>query len=279
MALEAASAIWQVVRMTSADGSVLHGILAEPSAKTRGLIVHVHGTWGNFYGNRFVTEVGERAVREGWSFASLNFPGHDETAMEEHIQDFRPALDGWLDELGHSFDPLILLGHSLGALKVLDYTSQGRTGVAASLAGCILLAAFDCVGFYERESTTTNRAANDLLDSREIVSESIFPHWLLRWSTLRELVAPQGPWDLFRSRFGSGEELLRNALPVPAMFMIGSDDFAGVPSGTEVHELAVASGAFTRTVLVDGAPHGFGGYEDTVASEVTQWLDGLLPRR
>lgn len=253
------------------EGSVLHGLIAR-SEGAKGLLIHVHGTWGNFYGNAFISAVARRALLAGWSFATVNVPGHDETAMDESIAQFEPSIRAWLTHLNPEGLPVVLQGHSLGALKILDLLSRPESLEDLGVEATFLLSAFDCVGFYEREANL--ELAQELgLGVTSIVPDDVFPYWLLRWGALQRLSENGGEWDLFRSRLqGSAALLARDTLPVPAFFVIGSEDFAAVPSVESVVTAVRESAVFQSAVVVQGAPHGFNEREEDVASVVASWL-------
>lgn len=256
------------------QGVALHGLIARPS-EAKGLVVHVHGTWGNFYGNSFIGAVAEQIVAAGWSFATVNVPGHDETAIDEYVAAFEPAMRAWLGHLNAEKIPVVLQGHSLGALKILDFMSRETATTDLEIKAVFLLSAFDCVGFYEREADL-DLASSLGLDRMSLVPDEVFSYWLLRWSALQRLTAVDGEWDLFRSRRPAGSDLLaRGPLSVPTFFAIGSEDFAAVPSVDTVLEAVRNSGAFQSIEVVHGAPHGFDSREDHLAALLASWLNYL----
>lgn len=259
------------LRTISSGDLVLHGLMASPEAPI-GLIVHVHGTWGNFYGNAFVEEIGAAAVSDGWAFATVNVPGHDETAMDESLQDSTTAISQWLDVLNPDNLPVVIQGHSLGALKIIKLASDPIQMAAMNIRGVILLSAFDCVGFYRRESSLSEI---DLATKpgRAIVPESVFGYWPLRWSMLGRLVEVDGEWDLFRSRLLNPDHILGLVeFKVPVFFAIGDQDFAAVPSVESVVQTVRQAGFAADIAVIPGAPHGYVGQEHMLVASVLSWL-------
>lgn len=260
-----------VLRSVTVRDSLLHGLVAWPE-KPIGLVVHVHGTWGNFYGNAFVEEVAVAAVSEGWAFATVNVPGHDETAMDEVLEDSTTAISQWLEALNPSALPVVIQGHSLGALKTIKLASDPIRMAALHVKALVLLSAFDCIGFYARES---NLSGIELaaMPAGEIVPESVFGYWLLRWDMLSRLMAVDGEWDLFRSRLLDPDRLLGSVeFSVPVFYAIGDQDFAAVPSVEAVVEIVRQAGFATDVAVIPEAPHGFGGQKQVLAAGIVRWL-------
>jgi predicted alpha/beta-fold hydrolase len=139
-----------------ANGVELHGIYASPPEGSEKLAIHVHGTWGNFYGNPFIAPLAEVYLKNGYAFLSANFPGHDETAVTENIEDFEPALQSWMSQWPRR--RVLLQGHSLGAIKVLKLR-KSKAWSALNVMGVVLLSPFDVTRFYEVQ---TKMSVSDL---------------------------------------------------------------------------------------------------------------------
>jgi pimeloyl-ACP methyl ester carboxylesterase len=260
-----------ILRHLDLGSARLHGIETWPD-QPRGLLIHLHGTWGNFYANSLVEEVAKAALSEGWGFASVNLPGHDETAMDESLEDSSTAVTQWIELLNPRGLPVVIQGHSLGALKAINFASNSPRIHALRVKSLFLLSAFDCVGFYLRETKISDKDFS-AMPPGEIVPESVFGYWLLRWAMLDRLTTVDGEWDLFRSRLLNPDELLGSIrLTIPAFFAIGSLDFAAVPSSSEVAATVRENRAFTEAVVIPDASHSFAGKETTLAANIARWL-------
>jgi len=253
----------------------LHGLL-NAASESRATVIHIHGTWGNFYGNRFVSSLAEVYATRGISFASLNFPGHDETSMTERIQEFADALEAWISFLAPT-GPIILQGHSLGASKIA--LTQLTDRAPRGFAGAVLLAPFDVVAFYAKAldpivspTTQPSRALESVanLDDADLLPRERFDHWLLSAGTLRAALTDDA-WDQFPVRYGDPGRFLES-ISVPKLVLLGSEDSLSLPNPMEF--LSVLSrGRETRAALIEGAPHNFAGFEDVVGGHVAAWLD------
>jgi pimeloyl-ACP methyl ester carboxylesterase len=125
----------ELVRATTPDGLTLDG--AWQPAPPGGLALDgaclVHGTGSNFYSSTFMEMLATNLHALGISVARINTRGHDsistavaaqgplrQGAAFECIDDCRHDLSGWAEWLRKNAGPrLLLLGHSMGALKCL----------------------------------------------------------------------------------------------------------------------------------------------------------------
>lgn len=251
----------------------LHGIATHINSKNN-FVLHLHGTGGNFYYNSFINFLGNMYASIGYAFASVNLPGYDNFAKDEKFTDSRQAIETWLKHFG--IESAILQGHSLGALKALDFCHTcNRNNIVNKL---ILLSPFDIVAFY------TNSKLNDLgkirsevtkiknsSDGATLVPKDIFSYWDISVDTFLELTSPEGPADRFPSR--STQKLLNGdwLTTLPTYLAIGGNDFACYPSPEGVYESLPKSNLLTID-LIANAPHGFDGYIDLLVKHISDWL-------
>lgn len=261
----------RIVRLETDGTGSLQGMLSLPTGQPEGLAIYVHGTWGNFYGNELGQALGQTCLDAGWAYLAANFPGHDETAMDETLEDFAPALEEWARHVGVPNRNVMLIGHSLGALKVLDF--MRRESQEFSVRGAVLLAPFDCVAFNQRESNLKQNAIERLRRNRdEIVNSRVFPHWLLRQGMLADLIEPSGPWDILPLRSPETRPRPLPSSTCPVWAAIGSEDFAAVPDPPTVTARLRATGLFREVAFVEGAPHNFAGRLTEVQRLLQGWL-------
>ncbi|GIE78087.1 hypothetical protein Aph02nite_40370 [Actinoplanes philippinensis] len=259
---------FELVQLATSTGS-LHGLVHHVE-QPRGLALHIHGTWGNFYGNPFINPLASAYAELGYSFATVNVPGHDETAANERMDDFPPALAEWARLLNPQ-GPLILQGHSLGAIKIA-YAHQQKK-LPPEVRAFVLLAPFDVVQFYSGPVggvAGLNELIHDLADD-DNVPRSVFDMWPITVGTIRSATTQSGAWDQFPTRDDSaGSFVAENSLPM--LVLVGGDDFAASPSPEAVINSFSASPAVTARV-VPGAPHNFAGAEDAVVRHLKNWLE------
>lgn len=259
----------------SVGNQVLHGIATEGDVNSP-IAIHLHGTGGNFYFNAIATQLADTYRENGYRFASVNLPAYDADYRTEDFSAYRQALDAWLAHL--SSGEYLLQGHSLGALKALDYVHlQDRKARCKRL---VLLSAFDVVAFYCAKQVASvpqiRKRVQDLAmegGGGTPVPKDIFDVWEISAGTFLSMTEPGGPADRFPSRV---PEALASAtwLPSQDVFLaIGGADFAAFPSPREVISALPAVGTL-RTALIEGAPHNFDGHVSELIAEVGHWLKG-----
>lgn len=134
-----------LVTCTTPDGGTLEGCLSlpatVPAAPAFDAVCLVHGAGGNFYSSTFFQMLAERFAALGTAALRINTRGHDGIstfvtkqgnrkggAAFEIVDDCRHDLAGWTNFLRErGYQRLLLLGHSLGAIKALYAVANGLT--------------------------------------------------------------------------------------------------------------------------------------------------------
>lgn len=98
------------------NGRVFYETAAAPSA-AKGSLVLVHGAGGTH--QKWAGQLDEGI--EGWFLAALDLPGHggSEGSALESVADYAEALADFIEKIAMP-RPLILVGHSMGAIIVLQ---------------------------------------------------------------------------------------------------------------------------------------------------------------
>lgn len=136
----------RLVKITAGDGHELDGILYEAD-ESLATVLHVHGSLGNFYHQRFITVFARALTREGINLLSCNMRAHDGIAegydtegemkyvggslarFETCVEDIKGAV-AWSRRMGRQ---VYLQGHSLGCDRVLHYLESTRAGLSPIL--------------------------------------------------------------------------------------------------------------------------------------------------
>lgn len=104
------------------------------------IIIHIHGSFGNFYQNKFIWYMSDLYCKNGIDFLSINTSAHDGisegyygknlkyvggavTRYQDSQLDIQAAVD-FARQLG--YDDIILQGHSLGCDKIIDFSINSR---------------------------------------------------------------------------------------------------------------------------------------------------------
>lgn len=139
-----------LVTFESPTGFQLDGILfGDDNFST--YVVHVHGSLGNFYQNRFLRVMAKRYAEAGMGLLSFNLSSHDGLAEGyRNDDDFEYSggsvvnFDRCLDDIEGAVafaeglgDRIVLQGHSMGCDRVLHYLiNRGKTYDCVLLGPC-----------------------------------------------------------------------------------------------------------------------------------------------
>ncbi len=132
----------------TADNERLHGLLFTPPESQSDLaLVFVHGVAMNFYLPPLVV-FGQELAQRGYHSFVINTRGHDWISRAgnltkfggsayEDLEDCLPDLDGALELLKEKgYHRYVLIGHSLGAIKLIIYQGTRRRGDVVGVVSC-----------------------------------------------------------------------------------------------------------------------------------------------
>jgi len=119
----------QIVSITTKDNFTLHGLLSTSKKKTKKIIIHFHGSAGNFYQNSFYPSLTNLYESLNIAFLSVNTRGSGVYDIEKGtkpkgaaVEIFEECLfdiDAWIDfAILQGFKEIILEGHSFGTNKI-----------------------------------------------------------------------------------------------------------------------------------------------------------------
>lgn len=249
-----------LVNFESLDGLSLDGALFMPQARTRRVVLHVHGYMGSFYQPGFVNTMARALAREGWAMLSFNNRGSGVQTrfyknadgkkervilggltekMDECIMDISGAID-FLK--GRGFEEIILSSHSLGCSKIAYYAM--KTGYADKM---IMLAPCDSC-----------RSRGD--KEKEEIRKKILP--------------ADGVFDIFRYRDGKAYPLAES-LKANILVQIGTED-SYYEQGNKIECINYIKSAFKNTkvsgYIIDGADHSYRGKEEEMIKNVISFI-------
>ena len=194
-----------VVRATAEDGVELQGLnFRSENNQSSTVIVHLHGTGGNFYRNPFTEHFADAYPKIGYSFMTVNLRNHDDGSINEKFEDSTRDIDCWMSrafDLG--YQQIILQGHSLGALKAVYYLSRKPSKEVPKV---ILLSPFDIIAFYSsmhpenRTSLVTSVRQIAEKDPSALVPKELWSTWAISAGTFLNLVDQQTSADIFPFR-------------------------------------------------------------------------------
>jgi len=268
----------KIIRVETADKVQLQGILYAPSERSALGVLHMPGSYGNFYENRFIDALADFYPTQGITLISCNNRGHDGNSAYERFEKCILDIEAWLNWFeSNGIKRFILQGHSFGTHKIAYYL---REHANEKVSGCILLAPFDLIAFYggtEEVRRRNLRKARELADRDEdsIMPKEVWSEWPISSGTYLNLVGYETKTDLFNFRTSKeGIDALRE-LRVPIFAAIGGDDFASFPSPRECVDILsrtdLPCGKVTSH-LINDAPHNFDGHIEDLIEKLRKWI-------
>jgi dienelactone hydrolase len=244
----------KLVKFYSTDGLELNGALFTPEKSTQKIIIYVHGSGGNFYGNSFIKSLAEKSVANGFAFLSFDnrgagammkfkkqgentslMIGNELEVFEDCIHDIQGAVD-FTQEVGYK--EIVLVGHSLGCNKILQYALESGFG-----GRLVLLAPVDMV---------------EISLVRKLTRKT-------PWEADTEI-------DMLRYRDGKVVERV-SSVKNDVLVQVGTlDECIYQPDKTDCVEYLKKVFPNLSADLIDGADHHYSGYENVLADNVIKWV-------
>ena len=296
----------KIVKTTTLDGLILQGFISVPenNFERKACVIHVHGSYGNFYKNFFLDNISSRLSKNGIGFFSIGTRGRDYYSdfkikkedgydskrigsINEIFQECRLDIDAWIKyakELG--FNKIILQGHSLGAMKVVYFSNNSDF----KLSGIILISPPDIFGF--QESNAGYRLHDNLRKAKELKEKDGL--LLMPKETYFDIVSAQTYISLFDTPKDTGMftysdvNLMRRAgmskIDCPLLAIFATEHEAIInPIDYCINSIreSISNNADFSYIVIDGANHGYHNKEDRLASVISDWLikNILLPKR
>ncbi|MBN1373919.1 DUF1749 domain-containing protein [Candidatus Dojkabacteria bacterium] len=288
----------QLVQTFTEDDLQLSAFFVEGD-KTKPAIIHVHGFEGDFFSNKFVHAIGDTVSSDGNAYLTCQTRGmgmatefHTATPEVgrniggdyERLEEAHYDISAWIKfllELGYK--SVILQGHSLGTIKIVRYMSEGK--YADRVKALILLCPFDKTAgsdiytkgkLKEYVETTRKKVregkGRDIIPSEYDPSDSSYQTFL-SWYDDTNLGRM---FDFYNKEY---EFPVLKALNLPVHVIVGSKDeyFAPGQEGkfSEVLKFMLSKLKNGTGKLIEGATHGFGGYEDMAAKSVIEFVGSV----
>tara|TARA_B100000315_G_scaffold187738_1_gene177376 strand:- start:8226 stop:9068 length:843 start_codon:yes stop_codon:yes gene_type:complete len=269
----------ELVEVLTPDGLDLDGLLFRPTKikNPESAVLMVHGVGWNFY-RGLMRKMAERLANRGFATLSINTRGHDWLARGGSGRDFVGAafetieestfdLDGFIEDLeAKGFTRLALIGHSLGAVKVLKYQAEHprpsvKTVISVSspdLSSGNLLGKAELNLDYEAAERLMKNGENESLIRGKFASDMDV---YFSAKTIVNKYGPEGRGDVrkFISRIN-----------LPTLITTGSEEKKISEYGVRLTEIAKST-VLTRTEI-EGADHFYKGKEDQLELILYEWL-------
>lgn len=280
-----------LVRTTTPDGMRLDGALHAATARAGvfDLAICLHGVQSNFYNSSLIEALVEPLTSCGLAVLRVNTRGHDgltaatvadrrrwQGAAFEIVDECRYDVQGWLAWAAeHGYERVLLLGHSLGAIKCL-YAAANEDlplvrGIAAisppRLSYSHFREGFDNDKFFESLATAESFFAQRKPDA---LFQAKFPFPL--FITASGYLDKYGP----RERYNLLKFL--PAIRVPVLFVYGGHELTNSAPFSGICEAiveAVGQGGHVRTETVADADHIYTGQHAALGGVLMAWLGSV----
>ncbi len=252
----------------------------------------LHGLSGNFYGSSLNLRLADALVAHGLSVVLGNTRGHDgisssQTAGRaktfgaafEIVDECRHDVAGWIDWLvtrrGHK--NILLVGHSLGAIKSLYATAHNAHPAIAGVCG--LSATRLCHEQFLR-SPGAGEFRTWFIRASELVEEG-------KEDELMPVTFPFPTWiaaGAYCDKYGPEDRYdwvpYSSKIRVPVLLMFGERELS---DNAAFHGLLESATAATRDLknhelhVVEGADHFYAGVNHRAAALLGQWISRTWP--
>ncbi len=278
----------QFIRFKATDEVELQGWLSVQPGDTA--VLHMHGMSGNGYENYFLDNLRELYSQQGLTFFSIDNRGRgvitdfrqgDGTKqagscfelIEESVHDIAGAIE-YLKTLGKT--KIILQGHSLGCLKVVNYLVNNA---ADEVISAILIAPTDMVRWGEADANHHDylaRAQKMVAEGKgdELVEERVWSQKTpISAKTYISICAPGTSADIYGDREGGA---LLGRIKIPMLLVYGDADtglqktYGSVENW--VKRVEGIKNDKTEIQIIEGAQHGFRDHEIDLAQALERFI-------
>jgi len=285
-----------IVEVITSDNYTLHGLLSESVERSKTIIIHLHGSAGNFYQSSFYPYLFKMSDKMNISFLSTNSRGTGVYDIEEGtkprgaaIEIFEECLldiDAWIEYvLNLGYKNIILEGHSFGTNKIQYYFLNGK--YKSKVIALILLGFTDSYGGQLEYLKTKNlKNENILEEAKKLVSQNkpmqLLSHPLINWGEL-----PQSAQSYLN--FMSPDSSLSKILPlpirgnldnfkkiqVPILGVVGDHDECTVIPPKEAVDMLNKQNKNANCYMIKDSNHSYKGKEDKLVKIIINFLTGL----
>jgi pimeloyl-ACP methyl ester carboxylesterase len=287
--------MYDLPRVETKDKLLLRGLYVGGD-KNKPVVIHIHGFQGDFFTQEFVKRVAQELHKEDFGFVSIQnrgtgvaseiyantkagwvLGGADFELLEEAYLD----IDAWIKFiLGKGYKEIILQGHSLGTMKVARYLLEGN--YSDRVKKLILLAPFDIMHLLD--DATKGKWPEYLKIAENKVKEGkgteMIPQNFLDVRMSYQTYISHHKQNDFEKMFAVHDKTykfpLLNKIKISVKIIVGTEDPYFNPANPkkpqEALDLLLKNIQNSEGKLINGARHGYEGFEDIVAEEVLEFV-------
>lgn len=283
---------YPIVKVKTKDELNLHGLLTEPKEPTKTIVLHLHGSSGNFYGNSYFEELTLAVIDLGIAYLSVNNRGNHVYELEkgnvyygvslEKFEDCILDIDAWIEfVVSKGYENIILEGHSYGTEKIVYYMNRGK--YVDKIKGITLLGFSDNVGTQIKYEKSVGK--NYRQEAEELKNKGE------EWKLLSDYFGLCGEMPISAQTYLHGfTEDCENAIALPlrkgrdlTFFQNIKVPILGVISDNEKSEYTIipikdaaklleSENNLAEVHIIEGTDHIFGGKEEELVKIIVEFL-------
>ena len=262
----------QMVRLKTADGITLTGVLRQPhTVRINAGVVMVHGYSGNFYSG-IMSFLPEALSDSGFATLALNMRDHDRGPKKNRFEDNRYDIAVAVDEMARlGCNPIFLFGHSMGTNRVLYYFAT--TG-DSRIKGVLLTGPPGNLFEWNISIFGLKAASQVLAQAQDLVSKGKGDEWMLinlgplgkALYTANHVVSLRGP-ETVSDPYKNISQIFK-----PILIVHGLADRLANPDVADRLLKSAAPGIHVTVVKIPCANHGFSAHQQDLVNAVNKWL-------
>jgi pimeloyl-ACP methyl ester carboxylesterase len=285
-----------IVKVVTQDGYILHGLLSEPQQKSDWIVIHIHGSAGNFYQSTFYPELFEMAQDLNIGFLSANNRGTGVYDIEtgtkprgaavEIFEECLMDIDSWIEfSLSKGFNNIILEGHSFGTNKIQYYVLNGK--YRSYIKALILLGFTDSYGgqleYLKRENIRNEdvlKEADDLINKNKL--NQLLANPVINWGELPQSAKSYKNMMSPDSALSKILPLQSVSLPnfrkinIPILGIVGDRNECTVIPPKEAVEFLNRENKNAMCYVIGNCDHSYHGKEDELVKLIQPFLQEVI---
>lgn len=288
---------YPIVKVKTKDGYSLHGMLFEPKTKNKFIIIHIHGSAGNFYFNDFYPHLAELANHLNVAYLTTNNRGSEVYNIEtgtkytgaaiEIFEECLLDIDAWIEfAVSKGYKYIILEGHSFGTNKIQYYALNGM--YKSKIKALILLGFTDSYGGQLEYLKEVNKRNENILEEAEELVKKGKPYQLISDLKINWGELPQSAQAYIN--FMSDDSALSNVLPLgqnkeftnfkkiktPILGVVGDTDECTVIPPKDAVEMLNRENEKAQCYMIKNCSHSYQGKEKEIVKIVRRFLEKVI---
>lgn len=286
----------EIVETKTSAGLKYKGLLSSPKERGDKIIIHIHGMGGSIIGNNFYPLMYEKYPLNDYAFLVAEHQGTatiksfergNESVLLgnafEKFEDCVEDIQAWINfALENGYHKIFLQAHSLGPAKVAYYLSQKGSN---NIEGVIWLSPSDVMGLVH-DSTAIAEHRKLLKEARELeqagrgsqlLSDKFWGEYLLSAQTYLNFFGEKANTAIFNYGNSALGWQIINKISVPVLAITGTEDDGINPvidpkEAMRLLEAELKNSPRVKTVVYEGAEHGFAGFEERIVADVLEFI-------